>query len=148
MPPANLPSGNLPPAPSPIQTLFLWRLLAEPEGGFVADLKPSLTAPARKQLQAWGLIEIEKRKRTAKARPADYASLSEQGWSWAETHLDAALPTRGTAGSFDGGNVALHDRVKLKTMLLVGATGSRCERLADGRARQSVLCVDNCRRSL
>jgi hypothetical protein len=82
---------------SPKQTLFLWRLLVEPEGIFLKGLKPELTAAERNQLVALGLIAVDKRKANPKARATNYAILAEKGWNWAATHLDAKLPVAGNA---------------------------------------------------
>ena len=82
---------------SPKQTLFLWRLLAQPEGMFVGKSKPELSSAERKQLVEAGLVKVEKRKAVLKTRGADYAVLTEMGWNWAEHHLDAPLPKKGDA---------------------------------------------------
>lgn len=84
---------------SPKQTLFLWRLLVEPEGAFLQEVKnPSLSATERNQLVSGGLIEVEKRKPKSKSRPCNYAFVTEKGWNWIESHLDAPLPKQGNGG--------------------------------------------------
>ena len=83
----------------PKQTLFLWHLLVEPDGVFLdKTFKPDLKPAERNQLVADGLIVVEKkRKDKPKSRPSNYAILTEKGWHWAETHLDAKLPKQGNA---------------------------------------------------
>lgn len=83
---------------SPKQTLFLLRLLTQQEGFFLGKAKPELSAAERKQLLDADLIKVEKQKQSPKSRAANYATLTEKGWNWAEKHLDAPLPTSGTAG--------------------------------------------------
>ncbi|MGE0755761.1 MAG: hypothetical protein AB7F89_00685 [Pirellulaceae bacterium] len=85
---------------SPKQTLFLWRLLVEPDGIYLKDLnkKPDLSSTERNQLISAGLIEVAKRSPGPKSRASNFAILTEKGWSWAETHLDAPLPAQGSAG--------------------------------------------------
>lgn len=86
--------------PSPLQTLFLWRLLANGGGEFWKDVKPAIDAKDRKLLEAAGLIAVEKRKQTtAKNRSvaALHVALTEQGWDWAASHLDAEISTKSTA---------------------------------------------------
>jgi hypothetical protein len=83
---------------SPSQSLFVWRLIVEPNGAFVAEITPEITAFQRSQLQAAGLIAIEKRKAGPKSRARNFVSLTEQGWNWAERNLSAKLPARSTAG--------------------------------------------------
>ncbi len=85
--------------PSPKQTLFLWRLLVEPEGAFLAQIKPELTPTERNQLVQAELIAVDKRKATPKARATNHAHATEQGWSWIERHLDAPLPVQGAAAN-------------------------------------------------
>jgi len=86
------------PSVNPIQALFLLRLLADPAGAFLKGLKPDLKPALRNALVQAGLIEIEKRKPAApRARASNYAVLTEKGWNWVERHLDAPLPTQGTA---------------------------------------------------
>ena len=89
--------------PSGLQTLFLWRLLANGGGAFLRDTKPKLDVKKdRKPLVAAGLIEIEKRKDPQpkkRAQKINYAFLTEQGWQWAAGHLDAEVSV--AAGRFD-----------------------------------------------
>lgn len=78
-------------SPSPIQTLFLWRLLATEGSEFLKKIKPEVDAKERKALESAGLIAVEKRKESDKkgARASMFIRLTEQGWDWAATHLDA-----------------------------------------------------------
>lgn len=86
--------------PSPLETLFLWRLLASGDGEFLKYIKPDPGASQRRRLKEAGLIETESRRdaRPGK-RPArsTYISLSEKGWEWAANHLDAKVSERSTA---------------------------------------------------
>lgn len=82
---------------TPKQTLFLWRLLVQPEGVFIKDAKPDLTSKERSKLVQLGLVHLEKRKPSPKSRSSNFATLSEKGWNWAAKHLDAPLPKTGTA---------------------------------------------------
>lgn len=86
--------------PSPIQTLFLWRLLVSGGGEFLKVAKPELDAKNRRTLLDAGLIETEKRKQFPDrkgARSVTYVSLSEKGWDWAANNLDAQVSTRSPA---------------------------------------------------
>lgn len=87
--------------PSPLQTLFLWRLLATDGGDFLKRIKPPIDATQRKALEAAGIIQVEKRKESDQkgARPVSYVSLTEQGWDWATGHLDAEISARSTAAA-------------------------------------------------
>ncbi|NLY00347.1 MAG: MarR family transcriptional regulator [Rhodopirellula sp.] len=88
--------------PSPIQVLFLWRLLASDGSEFWKRMKPPITAQQRKALEAAGLIAVEKRKESDRkgATPAMYLSLTEAGWDWAANHLDAEISKKSPAASF------------------------------------------------
>ena len=46
----------------PLELLFLWRLAVAGGGDWLKDIKPDPESPARKRLQANGVIEQEKRK--------------------------------------------------------------------------------------
>jgi len=48
--------------PTPLQTLFLWRLLATNGGEFWKLIKPAIDARERNQLVQAGLIAVENRK--------------------------------------------------------------------------------------
>jgi DNA-binding MarR family transcriptional regulator len=83
--------------PQPLQTLFLWRLLASGGGEFSKDIKPKLTTQPRKELIEAGLIAIEKQKHPRTGRRCDYVALTDAGWQWAETHLNHAVSPRSTS---------------------------------------------------
>ncbi len=76
--------------PSPLQTLLLWRLLANEGGDFWKYVKPQ-DSKDRNVLEAAGLVATEKRKESGAkgSRPILFVFLTEQGWNWAASHLDA-----------------------------------------------------------
>ena len=79
---------------SEMQTLVLWALLVQREGGgFQKDIKPEVKKPDREALVKAGLITAQKRGR------GFWLEATDKGWSWATAHLDAELPKRSTAGS-------------------------------------------------
>jgi hypothetical protein len=83
----------------PIQVLFLWRLLVT-DGEFWDARQPSsIKASDRKSLEAMGLIEDQPRKASnrKRARAKMFMVLTEQGWEWAATNLDAKISTGSTA---------------------------------------------------
>ncbi len=84
-------------SPDPLQTLFLWRLLADDGGAFQQGLKPDLPKPKRDPLVKAGLLEVVKRRKSEKARPANFLQLTDAGWDWAAEHLDAEVSARSTA---------------------------------------------------
>jgi hypothetical protein len=86
-------------SPSPLQTLFLWRVLVSGGGEFLKTVKPEIDAKDRKALEAAGLITVGKRKASeAKGvRATTFVTLSEEGWSWAAEHLDAEFSQRSPA---------------------------------------------------
>ena len=77
-----------------MQTLILWALIAKPgAGAFQKDIKPKITSAAdRKALESAGLIEVSKR------GASFWLEVNDRGWDWAAENLDAALPSRSTAG--------------------------------------------------
>lgn len=85
----------------PLQTLFLWRLLASGGGEFLKVAKPELKpAKVRRQLKDAGLIDEQPKKQFPDrkgARASTYVSLSEQGWNWAANNLDAKMSTSSPA---------------------------------------------------
>jgi hypothetical protein len=83
--------------PDPIQTLLLWRLLADDGGAFQNGLKPNLAKPKRDPLVKAGLLEIVKRKKTEKARAANFLQLTDAGWEWCAANLDAEVSKTSTA---------------------------------------------------
>ena len=83
--------------PNPIQTLLLWRLLADDGGGFQNELKPDLSKPQRDALVKSGLLEVVKRRKTEKARATNFLQLTDAGWEWCAANLDAAVSPRSSA---------------------------------------------------
>jgi DNA-binding PadR family transcriptional regulator len=97
----------------PLELLFLWRLAVAGGGDWLKDIKPDPESPARKRLQADGVIEQEKRKPSSGGRAALFVSLTDKGWGWLGDHLDADLSTRTQAGT-----AVLHRLlVRLKTFI-------------------------------
>ncbi|MDG3007610.1 hypothetical protein [Paludisphaera mucosa] len=82
----------------PIEVLFLWRLAATGGEAWNKEVKPALEAPARKRLEAARLVEAVKRKPPGGRAAALALSLTDEGWEWLGTHLDADLNTRTPAG--------------------------------------------------
>jgi hypothetical protein len=79
--------------PSPHETLLLWRLLANGGGDFLTNLK-QFDAKERKRLKDACLLDDDMRKEEPPkkgARAKTYLSLSERGWDWAQSHLDAEI---------------------------------------------------------
>jgi hypothetical protein len=97
----------------PVELLFLWRLAVAGGGDWLKDIKPDPKSPARKRLQADGMIEQGKRKLPSGRGTALYVSLTDRGWNWLGDHLDADLSCRTPAGT-----VVLHRLlVRIKTFL-------------------------------
>ena len=87
-------------SPTPLQTLFLWRLLVEGGEGFKNQMKPELGAKDRRMLENSGLIVSEPRKVPGKKRGRPlFITLTERGWEWAASHLDAEISTRSNAAA-------------------------------------------------
>jgi len=84
----------------PLELLFLWRLAVVGGGDWLKDIKPNLESPARKRLQADGVIGQEKRKSPSGRGTAFFISLTDRGWGWLGNHLDADLSTRTQAGTY------------------------------------------------
>jgi len=102
--------------PTPLETLFLWRLLANEGGEFLKDVKPDPKPVARRRLEQAGMIECTKRRASTskgRGRPLTYISLTEAGWGWAAEHLDAEVTTRSPAA----GSILHAILRKLKTHL-------------------------------
>jgi hypothetical protein len=78
--------------PDPRQTLYMLRLTfgaAEPR---LQDLKPPLEPVAlRKQLEAQGLIRLEKRLRH------QHVLLTDKGWQWMHAHLSSSIDSAGSS---------------------------------------------------
>ncbi len=83
----------------PLELLFLWRLAVAGGEDWLKDIKPDPKSPARKRLQANGVIEQEKRKSPSGRGAPVFVSLTEKGWGWLGDHLDADLSTRTPAGT-------------------------------------------------
>jgi hypothetical protein len=83
----------------PLEVLFLWRLAVAGGGDRLKDIKPDPGAPARKRLQASGMIEAENRRPPAGGRATSFVSLTDKGWGWLGDHLDADLRTKTPAGT-------------------------------------------------
>lgn len=77
-------------APTPQQTLLLWRLIAE-GGQFQADIKPKVGPKDRDPLLRARLIRAEQRKKDGKGRAQTFLDATDAGWSWAADHLDAPI---------------------------------------------------------
>ncbi|MBI1309962.1 hypothetical protein GC176_01545 [bacterium] len=100
-------------SPDPLQTLLLWRLLADDGGAFQQGLKPDLPKPRRDPLVKAGLLEVVKRRKADGGRPVNYLQLTDAGWEWAAAHLDAEVSPRSTAA----GPILRSLLTKLKTHL-------------------------------
>jgi hypothetical protein len=82
-------------APTEMQTLILWALLAKPNGASLQkDLIPEVKKSDRNALVRAGLIAADKPDRRRWR-----LEITETGWAWAGDHLDADLPKRSNAGS-------------------------------------------------
>jgi hypothetical protein len=81
--------------PDPRQTLYMLRLTfgaAEPR---LQDLKPALEPVAlRQQLEAHGLIRLEKRGRH------QHVLLTDKGWQWMQAHLNARIDAAGAVAPY------------------------------------------------
>jgi hypothetical protein len=84
-------------SPDRLQTLFLWRLLADDGGAFQKGLKPDLKKPRRDALVEAGLLEVVKRRKSENARAVNFFLLTDAGWDWAAAHLDTEVSTSSTA---------------------------------------------------
>ena len=73
--------------------------MASEGGEFWKKVKPQPSAKERKALETAGLITAEKRKEAGKkgSQQSLYVSLSELGWDWAASNLDAPISTRSPA---------------------------------------------------
>ena len=88
-------------SPTPRQTLFLWRLIAEGGGQFSKYMKPAFEKKDHTPLERAGLIESETRKDAQPGkRPARslFVCLSEKGWEWVAGHMDAEISKSQAAG--------------------------------------------------
>lgn len=78
-------------APTSQQTLFMLLLVFGPREPKLSDLRLELPPAQRKQLEADGLIRLEKRGRS------EHVILTEQGWTWTQAHLDSPVAATGAA---------------------------------------------------
>lgn len=89
----------MPPDLRPTETLFLWRLAAAGGGDWLKDVKPDPGSKERGRLMAQRLITSEKRKPPGGRAQAAFLSLTDAGWAWLGSHLDADLRTRSPVGA-------------------------------------------------
>ena len=76
--------------PDPRQTLYMLRLTFGPPEPRLQDLQPPLEPVSlRKQLEAQGLIRLEKRGRQ------QHVLLTDKGWQWTQRHLSARIDVAG-----------------------------------------------------
>jgi hypothetical protein len=71
---------------TPTQALILWSLLARHGEALQGDLVPAVKKADREALAAQGLVAVEKRGRSF------VLTVTDRGWHWASSHLDAPLP--------------------------------------------------------
>jgi hypothetical protein len=78
--------------PDPLQRLLFWRLaVAEGGGDFLKEIKPTPDTAKRRPLVREGYLVEEKRRPPKGGRPVTYLELTEKGWAWCQTHLEAEL---------------------------------------------------------
>jgi hypothetical protein len=78
------------------RTLVLWALLArENAAAFQNELKPEPRKADRDALEKDGLIKLPKRDRSRRI----WIEVTDKGWAWAGSNLNAALPQNSPAGS-------------------------------------------------
>lgn len=82
--------------PSPIQALYIWRLITLGGENWLKEMKPGLDKKAREELVGNGLIETEKRKDVRTKRQANIVILTDKGWAWAAENMDAEISKRST----------------------------------------------------
>jgi hypothetical protein len=71
-----------------MQTLILWALLAKAGGASaVKNIRPDVKKSDREALVKAGLVASEKRGRD------HWLKITDEGWTWANSHLDADVPT-------------------------------------------------------
>jgi hypothetical protein len=80
-------------APTSQQMLFVLLLVFGPREPKLSDMRLELPLAQRKPLEAGGLIRLEKRGRS------EHVILTEQGWAWAQEHLDTPITATGTAAA-------------------------------------------------
>ncbi len=78
------------------RTLILWALLVrENASAFQNELKPEPDKADREALEEAGLIKAEPRGRYRRI----WIEVTDKGWAWAGSNLEAALPRNSSAGS-------------------------------------------------
>ena len=82
--------------PDPLQVLFLWGLLAQEGEDWKSDIKPDLKTKYTPLVRA-GFIEEESRRNPSTGKPKKWIRLSDEGWAWAQDHLDAEVSQTKTA---------------------------------------------------
>ncbi len=83
---------------SELQRLFLWRIIADGGEAWLKHVKPVLEAPKRASLVQAAFIETERRRDPETKGLGLYIRVLDAGWAWAGRNMDAALPSRSTAG--------------------------------------------------
>jgi hypothetical protein len=85
---------NMNDAPSPNQTLLLWRIVAFGATGEIMqkDLGVAVNAADRQQLVGLGLLEVEKA-----TRGSLKLTVTDRGWGWVRENLGAELPEKASA---------------------------------------------------
>jgi hypothetical protein len=78
-------------SPTSAQVLFMLGLVFGKREPRVSDARPQLPAGQMKTLESHGLIRLERRGRSS------HLILTEQGWAWAQEHLDAPITPAGAA---------------------------------------------------
>lgn len=79
---------------SKIQMLFLWALIVKDGSAFEKDTRPKIKAAERDKLASQGLITKEKRQ-----RGAIWLEVTDAGYDFVGSNLDADLPERSPAGT-------------------------------------------------
>jgi hypothetical protein len=82
-------------SPTPLQTLFLWALIARGGEAPNKDFRPKIEKADRAALIRLGLL-AERRG----PRRSVLLELTDRGWAWAAANTTARLPDRGTASVF------------------------------------------------
>jgi hypothetical protein len=77
------------------QALAMWALLGAGGEAYGGKLKPEIEKAEREALLKLGLIQATKRE-----RGAIWLSTTDEGWDWAEQHLNEPLPEKNFGGAF------------------------------------------------
>jgi hypothetical protein len=96
--PTDLKESAMTCIPQPLETLVLWRLLANGGGDFDKDIKPKLNKSRRDKLVRAGLIAVVKQEDSRTGHRCNHVALTDKGWQWAETHLDQDVSRSPAAG--------------------------------------------------